>query len=377
MKKLTLIFALMVATGTFKAYAQDVVYTFEAPCLTPCGTDPCNGAGTPFASTVNTAVISSASAFNLGPGLGAGFSCAPMNGFAVGSPGRARWANNWPVTLSPGADYFVFTLTPSLNSSVQLSSISMNMQISSSGPTAYEIRMSQDGFVTSSNFVLASNTGTGWFSRSVNTGLPSFIYPLEIRIYGYSASTAAGSLRIDNVTIGASVTNLPIELISFTGEKFEQDVRLRWTTASEQDNEHFTLFRSQDATNATSWEEIGRVSGAGTSQSPIDYEYVDASPNIGTNYYLLRQTDFDGTFTSSNIVAVEFLASKDFSVFPNPTSRGSPVRTSKRINFIFDDLGKLTRFDSNNITLEVPGVYTLVHQSENGFSETIRLIVTP
>ncbi|MEZ4210724.1 MAG: hypothetical protein R3B39_00260 [Candidatus Paceibacterota bacterium] len=384
MKQLTLLFALMVATGTFKAYAQDVVYTFEAPCTnTLCPSDQCHGVGVATPSTLNTSVFASASALNPSPSLGtsSSFCGTAMNGFAAGNPNnpnRARWAQNWTSSTTINTNhYFGFTLGAVQNGYISISRVDLQDSRSGSGPLTIELRSSADNFATTIwQQTLPDNTG--WRSWSITTGLPSFYNSLTFRIYAYASQTTSGAAwRIDNVKVWASVTNLPIELISFTGEKFEQDVRLRWKTASEQDNEHFTLFRSRDAIDATSWEEIGRVPGAGTSQSPIDYEYVDESPNIGTNYYLLRQTDFDGTFTSSNIVAVEFLASKDFSVFPNPTSRGSPVRTSKRIDFIFDDLGKMTRFDPNNITLEVPGVYTLVHQSENGFSETIRLIVTP
>ncbi len=392
MKKLMLLFALMVATGTFKAYAQIVEYRFDATCnYTACTTDNCHGRGTALPFSFNSGVLASASAFNLGPGLtSSSTTCggSPMNGYAAGDTGppapivgsgrRARWANNWlvaPLAVNPSSDYFTFTLTtlPFLN--VQITEIRWRERKSSQGPTLRQLRTSTDGFVTSTIFAVASNTDTTtWVTRNVTTGLPVFTSSIEIRIYGYSATSTNGTLRIDNVVVFATPLNLPIELLSFNGEKVGEDVNLHWSTATEQNNERFTLYRSPDA---MSWQEIGRVPGAGTSQIRIDYQFVDGSPHVGTNYYCLRQTDFDGTFVDSEVIAVDVDVGNSFVAFPNPIQRGEPVQTSKKIDFIFDGLGKLVPFDPTSIVIEIPGVYTLVHLDENGFSATSRLIVNP
>lgn len=388
MKKLTLLLALMVATGTFKAYAQVVVYNFNAPCNnTGCATDTCHGRGNALPSSINVGVIASASAFNASlPSLSInGGSCGSggnMNGFSSGytsNPNRSRWASNWPtgsIAVNPNSDYFTFTLTTNPLYLVQIDEIRwLELRSPSDGPTGRQLRTSDDTYVTV--FVPSSTAAlSSWFTRRVTTGLPDFNGSIEIRIYGNNAVSSNGTLRIDNVQVYAHVLidNLPIELLSFTGEKVDESkVRLLWSTASERDNDYFTVFRCNDL---VTWQEVGTVPGAGSSQSRTDYTLVDAFPLIGTNYYKLRQTDFDGTFVDSDIIAVDFDVGDTFVTFPNPSARGQPIRASKKVDFILDGLGKLVRFDPTNIIIETAGVYTLVHIDEKGFSATCRLIVT-
>ena len=92
---------------------------------------------------------------------------------------------------------------------------------------------------------------------------------------------------------------LPIELVDFSARCEGSVVRVEWTTATEQNNDFFTIQRSRDAQD---WETIGTMNGAGTSISNITYSFVDESP-LATGYYRMLQTDFDGTTTSSPTVA--------------------------------------------------------------------------
>lgn len=385
MKKLKLLlFALMVCTCTFKAYSQAVVYNFNAPCSnTTCVSDNCHGVGTPLPSFVNTGIIASAGTFNLGAGLGPSSAIcggSPMNGFSSGDPGnpsRARWARSWTVMGTPNvSDYFSFTLTTNPLDLVGIDQIRWREQKSpADGPTGREVRISDDGFVTwTTHPVIPNNSTTAvWLTRNITAGLPTFNGTIEVRIYGYSALSSNGTLRLDNVSIFATVlvNNLPIELLSFTGEKVDDDVLLRWSTASEEGNDFFTIFRSLDM---QAWQEIRVVPGAGTSQSRIDYQLVDEFPHLGTNYYKLRQTDFDGTFADSHVIAVDFDVGNTFIAFPNPAICREPIQTSKRVDFVIDQLGRLTAFENNAI--EQTGVYTLVHIDENGIQTTCRIVVT-
>jgi hypothetical protein len=112
---------------------------------------------------------------------------------------------------------------------------------------------------------------------------------------------------------------LPIELIHFTAEPtHERHVRCAWTTATELNNDHFTIERSRDG---LSFEAIGTMPGAGTSMAPRDYEWPDRTPYSGLSYYRLRQTDIDGTSTLSQVVPV-WLDHQGpvIAVFPNPNN---------------------------------------------------------
>jgi hypothetical protein len=97
-------------------------------------------------------------------------------------------------------------------------------------------------------------------------------------------------------------SNLPIALISFTGKNTEKGNLLKWTTATEYNNDFFTIERSNDNIN---FKAIEIMNGAGNSNSIIMYEYLDNSIENNNNYYYrLKQTDFDGKFTYSNSIYV-------------------------------------------------------------------------
>lgn len=97
---------------------------------------------------------------------------------------------------------------------------------------------------------------------------------------------------------------LPIELTSFTGSDETRHNELNWSTASEINNDYFTLERSA---NGSEWQKVTEIDGAGTSVSVLNYLYsdYDFSPNM-INYYRLSQTDFDGTVKNSGeIVSID------------------------------------------------------------------------
>ncbi|MEO8588420.1 MAG: T9SS type A sorting domain-containing protein [Flavobacteriales bacterium] len=111
---------------------------------------------------------------------------------------------------------------------------------------------------------------------------------------------------------------LPIELLGFTAVPEGSVVQCAWTTASESNNDYFTVERSADGWLFT---DVGEVDGAGTSQGERHYAFPDPSPLTGLSYYRLRQTDFDGTEQRSNIVAVWRGATGEaITLYPNPCS---------------------------------------------------------
>ena len=97
------------------------------------------------------------------------------------------------------------------------------------------------------------------------------------------------------------VAGLPIELVSFTGNCNSKSVSLNWTTASEINNDYFTIERAQDAIN---FKELRKFDGAANNNQTINYSFIDTEPLTGTSYYRLKQTDFDGQFNYFNTIAV-------------------------------------------------------------------------
>lgn len=112
---------------------------------------------------------------------------------------------------------------------------------------------------------------------------------------------------------------LPIELIHFDAQATDaRQVLCSWTTATELNNDYFTVERSRDG---LVFEAIGEIPGAGTSMSTHAYEWLDRAPHSGFSYYRLRQTDFDGTSSLSPVVAVWMeVPGTSLSVFPNPNN---------------------------------------------------------
>ena len=96
-------------------------------------------------------------------------------------------------------------------------------------------------------------------------------------------------------------------------------VKLDWITASEVDNDIFTIERSSDAEH---FDEIFTIKGHGTTTEEHTYEFADNSPLIGRSYYRLKQKDFDGTVSYSDLVTIEYEGPKfaSLSTFPNPSN---------------------------------------------------------
>ncbi len=130
-------------------------------------------------------------------------------------------------------------------------------------------------------------------------------------------STWAGMIAIDNVMLAGNFDiSLPVSLTEFKGYKKETTAQLIWTTESELDNDYFTLERSLDG---RTFQPLATINGQGTSLSENEYAYTDEHPLVGTNYYRLKQTDFDGTVSYiGDIIALDFTDRGVLVIRPNP-----------------------------------------------------------
>ncbi|WP_051568257.1 DUF2341 domain-containing protein [Crocinitomix catalasitica] len=137
---------------------------------------------------------------------------------------------------------------------------------------------------------------------------------------------------------------LPIELLHFNAFLFDENkVQVDWTTASEINNDFFTIERSLDTEN---WEEIAIIDGAGNSTRKIDYQYLDQLDLRGIFYYRLKQTDFDGSYSYSGIETIDYrLNSSDskLTVYPNPSKNTIVVTGYNGVYFgghVYNTLGQ-------------------------------------
>jgi hypothetical protein len=115
--------------------------------------------------------------------------------------------------------------------------------------------------------------------------------------------TAAGvpTYGITGAGCFAPLFPMPIELINFTAKCYKNEVEIKWETASQTNNEFFTIERSNDAQN---WEPIATLNGAGNSNEHLYYSHFDTEILNNILYYRLKQTDYDGTSTYSTLKSV-------------------------------------------------------------------------
>ena len=200
-------------------------------------------------------------------------------------------------------------------------SIDIKLNVLSPNLSDYRLLVdSDDG--NFSNATLFSPTFS--FSNGVLTisGLDESIFPANSTSYFTLASLSFSS-------------PLPIELVFFSAKENNGIVDLLWETASEIDNDYFTIERSNDGIN---YEVIENVNGAGNSSQSITYVTKDRSPLNGVSYYRLKQTDFDGQFLYSKIKSVKnnSLENSMLSLYPNPVKGNVTlnIKDADTYNFI-------------------------------------------
>lgn len=151
---------------------------------------------------------------------------------------------------------------------------------------------STTGAATSASTSDIQTTGTNDNNADVSTD------------YDGNARANAGDGSPNGPWMGAfeTITPLPVELILFKGEKLGRNNELMWSTATEHNNDFFTL---EKTINGIDYEIIGYINGAGNSNHITNYAVIDSDVKNMINYYRLKQTDFDGQFDYSNVISID------------------------------------------------------------------------
>ena len=174
-------------------------------------------------------------------------------------------------------------------------------------------------------------------------------------------------------TVQYSIT-LPVELVSFTGTKQQEDILLKWITASEKNSDYFVVEKSADGTN---FSPIGNVTAAGNSNKVLNYSLIDNNPLIGENYYRLKQVDKDGTFDYSAIVRINFSNTKSFvnNIHPNPVNDNIyfdyyALDEDKLQIKIYDYLGRVLIDENKSVNIGK----TTVHTDMSGLTKGVYIL---
>nr|WP_294898248.1 DNRLRE domain-containing protein [uncultured Pedobacter sp.] len=213
-------------------------------------------------------------------------------------------------------------------------------------------------------------------TNQIEVSSTSVATPVAVR-YAFSNFVVGNLFNGDNLpastfrTIDWDPEALPIELSSFTGKATNNGIALKWTTASEKNNHYFELLKSTDGKN---FKTIATIKGAGDSDQKLFYDFTDLEPVSGVNYYQLKQVDFDGESSTSQLIAVKYsLSIAKVSVYPNPATASLniqlPTYNTKETTLSLSDLTgktvihKSVSANQNVITLSVAdmarGLYIL------------------
>ncbi|MEM1323714.1 MAG: T9SS type A sorting domain-containing protein [Bacteroidota bacterium] len=175
---------------------------------------------------------------------------------------------------------------------------------------------------------------------------------INIQICAYS-NASSEEWAVDAIEISSV---LPVELINFDALAIDDGIRLDWATASETNNDFFSIERSIDG---RAFKEIAQVQGRGTSYTQGDYQFIDEAPPLSaTLYYRLRQFDFDGQYHFSPITVIDQpLNRNELSIIPNPATEQVMLQLGERPQQalavkIYDAYGTLVQqlqLDKSNI----------------------------
>jgi hypothetical protein len=117
-----------------------------------------------------------------------------------------------------------------------------------------------------------------------------------------TAQIAAGLTRYLTIASANLATPLPVQLLSFTGECDPNAITLKWATATETNNHHFTIQKSSDGIN---FESLADIAGHGTSGEMHAYGYTDTNISSALSYYRLKQTNYNGSFVYFHTISID------------------------------------------------------------------------
>jgi len=236
----------------------------------------------------------------------------------------SRLEREWKVTRTNNTEDFSidFTLNP--------------------GATPASVVLSELRLLVDNDGDFSNGGTTCYFNGDASGTVITYSNPV-ITVSGISTS------HIDNnntryITIGSTniTTPLPVELLKFETTCNNVKPELTWITASEINNDYFTIERSIDAVN---FEPIATVSGNANKSTTSHYSWTDGNSINGAVYYRLKQTDFNGVVKYLGVRTITCEQSNDISIFPNPFENYLTIQLSENTIYpvkieVLDYLGK-------------------------------------
>ena len=191
----------------------------------------------------------------------------------------------------------------------------------------------------------------------------------------FSMEPAVSNVNID---MGLAFGFLPVEWLDVSVRRVNETHLVKWSTASETNVSHYVVERRM-SDDAAFVEIPGKVMAKGNTRTPSHYELADLDVDVPSLYlYRVKQIDFDGKYTYSDIVKVNHSGSTYIEVYPNPARNASNVEvgltqdatvkvelydaTSKLVKVLVSNTIQRAGIEVYNIDLEsIPaGVYNVM-----------------
>ncbi len=199
-----------------------------------------------------------------------------------------------------------------------------NLLISATGGSGYnyDIKLKynlarQRTIISEENFRTAKYTNNFWNQYPITPNLNT------------KTITVSGLSDFSVFTFGDGESPLPVSLAIFTSSINKRNVKLKWTTYSEENNAGFEIQRSAFSGRPSEWMNAGFVSGQGTKSSPTDYGFEDRKLEAGKYNYRLKQVDRNGNFQYHELAGeVEVGVPSGFELsqnYPNPFNPATKI----------------------------------------------------
>ena len=171
------------------------------------------------------------------------------------------------------------------------------------------------------NQCLQSNATNTYYTYSIGSCPPASI---TMSYTDHSNAACGGTNCSNGVPVVVPITPLPVTFSNVSITAKNKTTAIVWNTYLETNNDYFTIERSADG---RSFDAVGEIKGAGNSQTNLAYEYTDVKPYAGINFYRIKQTDYDGKYSYSDIKSVRHNTVGNLNITPRTTEGRLQVTT--------------------------------------------------